>query len=150
MYTYSAASLLRNRRGLQDRSIQAKRAREARETQRQFEVSSRKYKCLRIVGKGAYGVVCEAIDRTTRDRSQQKVAIKKIAIEQNFNYFRATLGDVFTCLIERRGMGSAATHALRSTAGRELLDLSQTLYEANRKRCIDGVRERGGQVGCGG
>ena len=78
MYTYSAASLLRNRRGAPDRSVQAKRAREARETQRQFEVSSRKYQCLRIVGKGAYGVVCEAIDRTTHDRSQRRVAIKKI------------------------------------------------------------------------
>ena len=78
MYTYSAASLLRNRRGAPDRSAQAKRAREARETQRQFEVSARKYQCVRVVGKGAYGVVCEAIDKTTRDRGAQRVAIKKI------------------------------------------------------------------------
>ena len=80
MYRNSAASLLRNRRGNNsgDRSAQQKRAREARETQRQFEVSSRQFSCVRIVGKGAYGVVCEAIDKTVRDRSQQRVAIKKI------------------------------------------------------------------------
>jgi len=81
MYTYSSASLLRNRRigsSSGDRSAQQKRAREARETQRQFEVSSRQYQCVRIVGKGAYGVVCEAIDKTVKDRSQQRVAIKKI------------------------------------------------------------------------
>ena len=81
MYTYSAASLLRNRRvggPSGDRSAQQKRAREARETQRQFEVSSRQFQCVRVVGKGAYGVVCEAIDKTVRDRTQQRVAIKKI------------------------------------------------------------------------
>eukprot|EP00946_MAST-07B_sp_MAST-7B-sp1_P003332 g3332.t1 len=78
MYTYSAASLLRNRRGTRDRSAQAKRAREARETQRQFEVSARNYQCVRIVGKGAYGVVCEAIDRKARSRKEERVAIKKI------------------------------------------------------------------------
>ena len=78
MYTYSAASLLHNRRGTRDRSAQAKRAREARETQRQFEVSARNYQCVRIVGKGAYGVVCEAIDRKARSRKEERVAIKKI------------------------------------------------------------------------
>ena len=41
-------------------------------------------------------------------------------------------------------MGTEATHVLRSVAGRTLSDLGQTLYEANRRRCIKGVRERGG------
>ena len=81
MYRSGTSSLLRNRRignPSGDRSAQQKRAREARETQRQFEVSSRQFTCVRIVGKGAYGVVCEAIDKTERDRTKQRVAIKKI------------------------------------------------------------------------
>ena len=41
-------------------------------------------------------------------------------------------------------MGAAATHVLRSVAGRELLDLDQTLHEANKQRCIERVREQRG------
>ena len=39
--------------------------REARQTQMLFEVPSH-FRCLRVVGKGAYGMVCEAIDRKAK------------------------------------------------------------------------------------
>ena len=67
-----------------------------------------------------------------------------VADEQLFSYCHATLRDVFEYMIEDRGMGAAATHVLRSTAGRELLDLDQTLHEANKQRCIERVREQRG------
>ena len=67
-----------------------------------------------------------------------------VAGEQLFGYYHTTLRDVFERMIEHRGMGTAATHVLRSAAGRELLDLRQTLHEANKQRCIERVREQGG------
>jgi hypothetical protein len=67
-----------------------------------------------------------------------------VADEQLFSYNHATLRDVFELMIEDRGMGAAATHVLRSVAGRELLDLDQTLHEANKQRCIERVREQRG------
>ena len=67
-----------------------------------------------------------------------------VADEQLFGYCHATLRDVFEHMIEDRGMGAAATHVLRSVAGRELLDLDQTLHEANKQRCIERVREQRG------
>ena len=66
------------------------------------------------------------------------------AVEQQFHYYHGRLHHVFEFLIERLGMGSEATHVLRSVAGRKLSDLGQTLYEANRRRCLEGVRGRGG------
>ena len=50
--------------------------REARQTQMLFEVPSH-FRCLRVVGKGAYGMVCEAIDRKAK-KGEERVAIKKI------------------------------------------------------------------------
>lgn len=50
--------------------------REARQTQMLFEVPSH-FRCLRVVGKGAYGMVCEAIDRKSK-KGEDRVAIKKI------------------------------------------------------------------------
>eukprot|EP00945_MAST-04E_sp_MAST-4E-sp1_P007225 g7225.t1 len=53
--------------------------REARQTQMMFEVP-KTFRCVRIVGKGAYGMVCEAIDRNSKKRrdGKERVAIKKI------------------------------------------------------------------------
>ena len=66
------------------------------------------------------------------------------ADEQLFNYYHATLHDVFELMIERLGVGAAATHVLRSSGCRELPDLRQTLYEANRQRSIEDVCKHGG------
>jgi mitogen-activated protein kinase 3 len=58
-----------------DAAEQAK-IREARQTQMQFAVPN-SFRCLRIVGKGAYGMVCEAIDKKAA-KGKERVAIKKI------------------------------------------------------------------------
>ena len=63
---------------------------------------------------------------------------------QLFDYYNASLLDVFEYLIERCGMGTAATHFLRTGSGRKLLDLRLVLYEVNRRRSLAEVRRRGG------
>ena len=77
-------------------------------------------------------------------REGKTLMVPDDAVELQFHYYHARLQHVFEFLIERLGMGSEATHLLRSAAGRALSDLGQTLYEANLRRCIEGVRGRGG------
>eukprot|EP00949_MAST-11_sp_MAST-11-sp1_P004188 g4188.t1 len=72
----SSASSLSNRRTA-SRAKAAKRAREARQTQLLFDVP-RNYRCLRVVGKGAYGIVCEALNKNAKSDAKKRVAIKKI------------------------------------------------------------------------
>ena len=51
---------------------------------------------------------------------------------QHFNYMHATVGDVFSYMVERLHMGRRNTHHLRLPDGPPLLDLDQTLYQALR------------------
>ena len=87
MYSRSHASIGYRRNGMksssslsseerQARIEKAQKLREARQTQMMFEVPSH-FRCLRVVGKGAYGMVCEAIDRKAQ-KGKERVAIKKI------------------------------------------------------------------------
>ena len=79
-----------------------------------------------------------------KDNKFRAFSVLGVAEEQLFNYYVATLRDVFEFMIEYRGMGAAATHVLRTVVGRELLGLDQTLHQANKWRCIDDVREQEG------
>ncbi|OUT56031.1 MAG: hypothetical protein CBB71_18705 [Rhodopirellula sp. TMED11] len=74
----------------------------------------------------------------------RRVVVPDDSEAQHFNYYHATLRDVFHYMIERLDMGSADTHFLRTLAGRTLFDLDQTLYASNRGRSRQTVSIRGG------
>ena len=71
----SAASMSNRRSG--SRAQAAKRAREARQTQLLFDVPMN-YRCVRVVGKGAYGIVWKGIDKRTKEI---------VALKKNFDAF---------------------------------------------------------------
>jgi hypothetical protein len=103
------------------------------------------YRGMLARGKARWDPVWVVVwpESSTR-REGKTLMVPDDAVEMQFHYYHARLHHVFEFLIERLGMGSEATHVLRSIAGRTLSDLGQTLYEANLRRCIEGVR------GCGG
>ena len=74
----------------------------------------------------------------TRRRTGVRVALEigEDVEEQLFNYKYATLYDVFEYFISRLDIGQPETHTLHSLSGRQLTDLSKTLYEANQSRAI--------------
>ena len=76
----------------------------------------------------------------------KRLIVPDDALVKQFKYYSTRLHHVFESLIKHLGIGPHAhgSLVLRSVAGRVLLDLDQTLYEANRWRCIEGVRGRGG------
>lgn len=59
---------------------------------------------------------------------------------QWFNYFEATVNDVFTYMIHRLQLGRSETHTLR-TLGLRSLNHDMSLIEANKMRTLASAKQ---------
>ena len=60
---------------------------------------------------------------------------------QNFNYFAATVKDVFTYMIDRLNLGTSDTHILCTLGMRRIEDNNVLLVEANKMRRLASAKQ---------
>ena len=83
--------------------------------------------CTEVVWKGEPG------------RSGAQIDMEHVHI-QCFNYFDATVNDVFTYMVHRLQLGRSETHTLR-TLGLRVLDHDMRLIEANKMRSLVSAKQ---------